>query len=362
MAGALLPVRVARNDREWTGDGQGHHLLRVRMNHDGTPDLAIALKARAIQPLARGWPFQLGQTIIGSVFVDVLDGGGSDLRHSGIIRIRLRRHVAPRGACGADQLEHRRRFAKAGAVDVHHVQCSTGFAGERKRFFETGDPGRDMHVDRGFGLCRDAEHREQLVARCRRRVRKPGADADRALLETIFQALRDLGDLRGRGSAIGSVAHRHPRAGIVHHRHPDLDVPDADAVVDALAGFALAVPGLDVRRADLELERGRDAVQRIEAIGLRVLSVRVQVDEARGDDQAPCVERVSALDRVRRDDGDAAAREPDISGPIEPGGGIHHMSAEDHAVVDRRRAKLQDEEQSGNHGVTSYLFFQMSAT
>ena len=218
-----------------------------------------------------------------------------------------------------------------------------GFAGERQRFLEAGDAGANVHVDRRVRPCGDAEHGQQLIARCRRRVRKPGADVDRARAETKLDALRDFANLRGRRRAIGAVAHRHPSAGVVHHRHPNLDVADADAVVDYLTGAALVVPGSDIGRAELELERGRHTVQRIEPIGLRALSVRVQIDEARGDDQAPCIDRVTAPDGARRDDGDASPREPDIADRVEPGGGIDHASAENHAVVDGRRAELQEE-------------------
>ena len=199
-----------------------------------------------------------------------------------------------------------------------------------------------MHVDRRFRPCGDAEHGHQLIARCRRRVGKPGADVDRALVETNLQALRDLANLRGRRRAIGAVAHRHPGAGVVHHRHPNFDVADADAVVHPLAGSALAVPGSDVRRAEFELERCRHAVERIEPICLGRLSVCVQVDEPRGDDEAARVDGVPATYGVGRDDGDSSAREPDIADRIESGGWIHHVAAEDHAVVDRR-AQLQGE-------------------
>src|SRR5206468_7586025 len=108
------------------------------------------------------------------------------------------------------------------------------------------------------------------------RVGKPCADSDRALTETNLDAFRDLGDLCWGRGAIGAVTHRHPGAGIVHHRHPDFDVADADAVVDTLAAISLTIPGSDVRRAKLELERCGHAVQRIEPICLGRLSVRVQ--------------------------------------------------------------------------------------
>src|SRR6266566_10115064 len=79
VAGAVLPVCVARNDGEWTGDRHGDHLLGVRMNHNGTAGPRIPIKALPIQPLARRRPFQLGQTLIGSVLVDVLDRGRLNL-------------------------------------------------------------------------------------------------------------------------------------------------------------------------------------------------------------------------------------------------------------------------------------------
>src|SRR5205809_7382526 len=94
MARAVLPVCVACNDGEWADDRHGDHLLRVRMNYDGAAGPAIAIKGLAIQPLARRRPFQLGQALIGSISINVLDGGGLNLRHSGIIRIRLRCYVS----------------------------------------------------------------------------------------------------------------------------------------------------------------------------------------------------------------------------------------------------------------------------
>src|SRR6266699_1670328 len=75
MACAVLPVCIARDDGEWTGYRHNDHLLRIRMDHDGTAGPAIALKARPIQPLACRRPLQLGQPLIGSVFVNVLDSG-----------------------------------------------------------------------------------------------------------------------------------------------------------------------------------------------------------------------------------------------------------------------------------------------
>src|SRR6266568_4226748 len=116
MAGAVLPVGVTRNDGEWTGDRRGDHRLRVRMNDDGTAASAIARKALAIQPLARRRPLQLGQALIGGGLINVLYGGGLNLRHTGVIRIRLRCHVASAGSRLSDHLEQLGRLGETYAI------------------------------------------------------------------------------------------------------------------------------------------------------------------------------------------------------------------------------------------------------
>src|SRR5260370_23114706 len=341
MPRAVLPVCVAVTDGKSTVYRHGDHLLRVGMDHNWPAHPAIPLEALAIQPLARSRPFQLGQALIGSGSISVLYSGGLNLRHSGIIRIRLRRHVVSLSSRLIDHLEHHGRFGKAGTIDVHHMEWSIGFAGERKRFLKTGDARANVHVYWCFRLCGDTERGQQLISRCRQRVRKPCADADRALGETNLDAFGDLANLRRRRSAISSVAHRHHRAGILHYRHPDLDVADADAIVDSLAGTSLAVPGSDIRRAELELERRRHAVQRIEPICVARLSVSGKAHQARGDDEAARVDCVPAAYGLGRDDGASSAQQPDIADRIELGGRIHDLAAEYHPVVDSVRCSLR---------------------
>src|SRR6266550_8016833 len=94
--------------------------------------------------------------------------------------------------------------------------------------------------------------------------------------------------------------------------HPDLDVTDADAIVDSLPGTSLAVPRIDIGRTELELERCRHAVERLEPIRLGRRSMRVQVNEPRRDDEVARIDRVSATYGFRRDDGDSSIEEPDI--------------------------------------------------
>ena len=78
------------------------------------------------------------------------------------------------------------------------------------------------------------------------------------------------------------------------------DVASRHAVVDARLALALAQEALHAVRAELEIERGGDAVARHEVVGERILAVRVQVDEAGRHHQARHVERLAALERLHR--------------------------------------------------------------
>src|SRR5688572_23284457 len=106
MASDALPVRVARDDGEWTRYRHRNHGLRVGMDHNRPADLAVPLKAVAIQPLSGARPFECGESIVGSGSISVLYGGGLNLRHSGCIRVRLRSHVTTASSRVTDHLEH----------------------------------------------------------------------------------------------------------------------------------------------------------------------------------------------------------------------------------------------------------------
>ena len=69
---------------------------------------------------------------------------------------------------------------------------------------------------------------------------------------------------------------------------------DADAIVDHLAATAFRIPARHIRRAELELQRRRQAVERVVPIRLGCLSMGVDVDEAGRDDEPPRVDRVAA--------------------------------------------------------------------
>src|SRR5262245_55218101 len=173
------------------------------------------------------------------------------------------------------------------------------------------------------------EHLEDFPLICRWCVRSPEANGHRAGAEPVFDASAHLRDLGVGGGAAGGRTARKEVTRVTHHRHPHGDVSNRDAVVNQLAGLALAIPPLDVSGADLELQYGRHALQRSVPIVLCVLPVTVQVDEARRDDQPARVDPLLALERLRVDRRNAPITNADVSYCVETGLRIEHA-----AVVD----------------------------
>jgi hypothetical protein len=215
---------------------------------------------------------------------------------------------------------------------VHHLQWRIGFIYQRKLFGKTGNGGPAVQMHRCLRYCGQPEHCELFISRRSRRIWKSCADAHRALTQTNLHQFHDLGDLFRRRVSIRSVAHWQERAGIAHHRHPHLDVTNADAVVDSLAGTSLAIPRVDIRRSNLELERCRHAIERSVPVDLRCLSMIVQVDEARRDDKPARVDRVSPLDGFSVIIATRPVEDPDVGDRVEIRVRIHHATAENHAI------------------------------
>ena len=97
-----------------------------------------------------------------------------------------------------------------------------------------------------------------------------------------------------------------------------------EAEVDRRTALRFArVRAIDGRAAGFELERGRDAVARLQPPSGKRLRVAVQVDEARRDDEPVDVDRRRPVERVA-DRGDAPAVDADVALPVEPGLRIEH--------------------------------------
>jgi len=98
----------------------------------------------------------------------------------------------------------------------------------------------------------------------------------------------------------------------------------------------------DARHADLHFQRRRDAIEGLQAAARGILSMLMQIDEARRDDQAFDVEYAFAGKLLRRDARDPALGDAYIADGIDARLRIHHAPAVEHDVVifrERRRGE-----------------------
>ena len=104
----------------------------------------------------------------------------------------------------------------------------------------------------------------------------------------------DLFNLGVGSGFVGGVAVRQKISRIMHHHHADPGMPNRHSVVDQSFAGVLVVPAVDIFSTDLKLKGSGDAVHRFHAVVFVVLAMLVEVDEARGDDQAFGVDRCAA--------------------------------------------------------------------
>src|SRR5690606_32788017 len=224
------------------------------------------------------------------------------------------------------------------AVDVHDVQRRAGLG---RRLDGADDAAqRAARVDvRGCAVARGhAQDLDDLVPGGGGRVGGAEPERDGALPQPAVDPAHDLRDLFGRGRLVRAGAAGQELARVAEHRHADGDVADGGAVIDELPTLALAVPGVHVPDADLQLEPGRHAVQNRVAVVLLVLAVAVEIDEPGRDDEAGGVNDPCAAQRPFRDRDDAVAADADAADRVQPGLGIDHAAVGDDEVV-RLRAR-----------------------
>lgn len=262
------------------------------------------------------------------------DGDGQALRlrfrdqHAAALDVGLARrvemadvHVRAGGAGIADQADI--GFRRALGVDARHI----------------GDVGEGRHVLRD----RELADRGQLLHAGARRIGVQDADADAALVQAARKALENAGDLRiarhvVHPAAIAhGVAERLQRALGVGARHR------ADARESPVGGGAVIqhaslprlalIPGPDREHAGFEIERRRDAVERLHAIRGERLAVRMKVDEAGRNHEPRRVDHPLGTAKPRSDRGDLAVHHRHIANRVHSAGGIHHPTARDHQAA-----------------------------
>ena len=100
------------------------------------------------------------------------------------------------------------------------------------------------------------------------------------------------------------------------------------------------VPAANGQHTCLELQGGRDAIERPHPIGERVLPVRVPVDESRGNDEPPGIHDQFAFDRRLGDVRDPAILDADVPNRVEFRLGIDDPPIGEDNVVGRCRGGI----------------------
>ncbi len=119
----------------------------------------------------------------------------------------------------------------------------------------------------------------------------------------------------------------------MHDQHARGQVSGGSAEVDQRFARAGSVPVGNAHGADLHFERGGDAVHGFERVVFGRLAVRVEVDETRGDCEAPRINDAAAIERARTDGGDFARSDGDGANGVEPGGGVEDATVADDEVI-----------------------------
>jgi len=264
----------------------------------------------------------------------------ADVGHARRVGIHLRGHVQPTAPRARDHLQAQRCLPQTHAGDVDYVQCRARGGRVGDHLLHPIDHARldrpsipYVNVDRGLPLGRQPEQFQNLGASCQRHISDPHADAQRAIVQALAYQFVDLAALLRRGGAFGGIV-RQQRAAIVHYRHARRNVPGCGAEVDQRLPFPGAIPLRHRRNTHLHFERGGYAIPGFEAVVLRRLPMRVQIDEARRHHQSGNIQHRSAWQRRLGNRRDLRAANPDVAHRIQAGSRVQHPAIrQDHIVL-----------------------------
>ncbi len=199
-----------------------------------------------------------------------------------------------------------------------------------------------VDVDRDVLIASDLEEPKDLFAGRAGRVGDTEAEAEAPFFDPAHHERFQFRELLGGRRLVGVVGHLHETlavfVGLVAERPAsDVDVveelrargqmADRRAVMNDGLPFARGEPRGDGVDANLHLERGRDAVLRLEAVTDRVLTVRVEVDEAGRHDEPGSIHHDRSLERSFADRDDGAPFDAHVPHGVEPGFRVHHPAA-----------------------------------
>ena len=128
--------------------------------------------------------------------------------------------------------------------------------------------------------------------------------------------------------------------GVVEELDPGTQMANRGAVMDDGIAFARRDPIGDRVDAELELQSGGDAVQRLETVAHRILSMCVQIDETGSEDQAARLDDLGCLERGLGDGHDRAVGDANVADGVEPRLRIHDACVAENELGGIRRRGL----------------------
>ena len=234
-------------------------------------------------------------------------------------------------------MHHMKRRTRGRRVGQHLLQRRKKIAAHHSRLPDVGE-------HRCLVLRSQLEHRVDLRVIGTGHVGDAGPDPQATLTQTSLEQRHQLSALRLREPLVG-VAVRTLRWQRLHHingvsyfragDHLDAgrEMARGGAVIDPRLALARFQPLRDRKHADLELERRGHTIGHLKIVAPRILTVRVQIDEAWRDDQTRHVDLHIAGKRPLADRHDGSVLHRDIAHRVQARRRVHHRAADQHQII-----------------------------
>src|SRR5687768_8202523 len=166
-----------------------------------------------------------------------------------------------------------------------------------------------------------------------RHVLDAKTDCNCTTLKTPFKLHFHLGDFRvSRSSARGLTAWDKLDR-VAHRGHSRREMSHTDTVVDQHLPLSLSVPTIHVARSDFQLQRRSHAIHGLETIVFFVLTMLMEIDEARRNDEAFRIDDSAAYQFGSRDRFDGPAGDTNVAHGVESRFGIDHSAIKNDDIV-----------------------------
>ncbi len=318
--------------------------------HDDAALLPVFDERLAGQTFAGGCPHDAIEVVARRVERAVIERRLEQGRTCGV-GIGLGRHihaVSSRLVNGPEEVRDVERpgIGAAAAVDVDHVERGTGRHRIGQHLLKAGIAAdaatrpADVSKADDSSLGAELEVTENFEVRRTGRVGDAHPDAECAVIE-CFAKLgtdgRNGGRIArrvrpGRRCITGALLVRDQRIAICYPA--GVKVRSGSSIVDASLSRALGVEPGNGADAGLQFQGRGYAVHGVVAVALVVLTVRVEVDESRRDDEAAGIDGIASAERGAADRSDPAVADAQVTDCVQPGRGIHDPAMQNDPIVD----------------------------